>query len=153
MHPLLRAALCAGIAAGLAAGCTETIHSRGNMPDPEVVAQITPGKQTRSDVTRLLGTPSTIATFEREVWLYIGGRVKSKSFFTPEILERKIVAIEFDKSGIVSEVLNHDASKVKNIKLVERETPTKGKEMTVLQQLVGNVGRFGKLKKKSEEGY
>ena len=137
-----RALLCSAIAAGFAAGCTEVIHTRGNFPDPRIIAQIKPGKQTRGEITRLLGTPSTVAKYERETWLYIGGRVKSKAFFKPEILERKVLGIQFDKRGIVEEVRTHDASKAKAVKLVERETPTKGKELTFLQQIVGNVGRF-----------
>ena len=145
--PLLRSAarliLCAGIVSSLLAGCTETIHTRGNLPDPKVVAGIEPGKHTRRQITKMLGTPSTVATFEREIWFYIGGRVKSKSFLAPEVLERRVLTIQFDKSGVVTEVDNFDAAKIGKIELVQRETPTKGKELTLMQQLIGNVGRFG----------
>jgi len=143
LHRAAWMALYGAITLGLATGCSEVIDTRGNYPDPKVIAQIKPGKLTRSDVTRLLGTPSTVAKFERETWLYIGGRVKSVAFFRPEVLERKVLGIEFDKRGVVKEVQVHDASKTKPVDLVERETPTKGKELTFLQQLVGNVGRFG----------
>ena len=91
----------------------------------------------------MLGTPSTVATFEREIWFYIGGRVKSQSFFDPEVLERKVLTIQFDKRGVVKEVNNFDATKIEKIELVQRETSTKGKELTLLQQLIGNIGRFG----------
>lgn len=138
-----RFALCAGIVSGLLAGCAETVHTRGNLPDPTVVASIEPGKHTRAQITKLLGTPSTIATFEREIWFYIGGRVKSQSFFAPEVLERKVLTIQFDKRGVVKAVDNFDATKIEKIELVQRETPTKGKDLTLLQQLIGNVGRFG----------
>lgn len=138
-----RTVLCAGIASGLLSGCAETIHTRGNLPDPKVVAEIAPGKQTRAQITQMLGTPSTVATFEREIWFYIGGRVKSKSFFAPEVLERKVLTIQFDKRGVVKAVKDFDATQIKKIELVQRKTPTKGKELTFLQQLIGNIGRFG----------
>ncbi len=152
VHTTARMLLCSAVAAGLTAGCSETIHTRGNFPDPKVIAQIKPGKQTRGEITRLLGTPSTIARYEQETWLYIGGRVKSKSFFKPEVLERRVLGIQFDKRGIVKEVQTHDASKAKTVELVDRETPTKGKELTFLQQLVGNVGRFADREEKDTGG-
>lgn len=139
----VRAVLFAGIVFGLITGCAETIHTRGNLPDPKTVAEIEPGEHTRAEVTKLLGTPSTIATFEREIWFYIGGRVKSQSFFAPEVLERKVLTIQFDKRGVVKEINTFDATKIEKIELVQRKTPTKGKELTLLQQLIGNIGRFG----------
>jgi len=32
---------------------------------------------------------------------------------------------------------------------VNRKTPTKGKELTVIQQLIGNVGRFSSIEEES----
>lgn len=139
----IRAALVAGLAAALLAGCTETINTRGNLPDPKVVAQIRPGQHTRTDIQQLLGTPSTVATFEKEIWFYIGGRVMSKPFFDDVVLERKVLSIRFNKRGIVSKIHNLDATGIARIKFVERETPTKGKDLTILQQMLGNIGRFG----------
>lgn len=138
-----RTALWVAFAAGILTGCAETVHTRGNLPDPTVVAQIAPGKQTREQITQMLGTPSTVATFEQETWFYIGGRVKTKAFFNPEVLERKILAIRFDKSGKVAEINSIDATKIEKVELVARETPTKGRELTFLQQIIGNIGRFG----------
>ncbi len=140
---IARRALCAAALIGLLSGCEETVHLRGNTPDPTVISSIKSGIHTKADITRLLGSPSTIATFEKEIWYYIGGRVKTVSFFEPEVLERKIVTVHFDKRGIVTGLNEKDASKNIAVSLVERETPTRGKELTVLQQLIGNVGRFG----------
>jgi hypothetical protein len=44
---------------------------------------------------------------------------------------------------VVTGINEKDASKNVAVSLVDRETPTRGKELTVLQQLIGNVGRFG----------
>jgi outer membrane protein assembly factor BamE (lipoprotein component of BamABCDE complex) len=132
-----------GVAGFGAAGCEEVVDVRGNLPHPSVVSKIKPGFHKRGDVENMLGTPSAIATFKKEVWYYIGGRVKTVSFFKPEILERKVVAVRFDQRGIVTKIEAQDASNVRKIQLVERETPTKGKDLTFLQQIIGNIGRFG----------
>lgn len=137
--PLAAAVL---LAATMAA-CQSQTDMRGNLPDPGALAEIKPGVHTRADVTRLLGAPSTVATFGKETWYYIGGRVKSVAFFKPEILERHVFTVKFDKSGRVANVKKLDDAKGRKILLVKRETPTKGKDLTVLQQLLGNIGRFG----------
>ena len=83
-----------------------------------------------------------MATFKNETWYYIGGRVKTVSFFKPEFLDRKIVIVKFNSAGVVDSVESRDAPTDKEVKLVERETPTKGKELTIIKQLIGNIGRF-----------
>lgn len=127
--------------------CEEQVNVRGNLPHTEDIAKIRTGFHKKSDVENLLGTPSTVAAFQNETWYYIGGKVKTFSFFKPEFLERKVVVIKFDSNGVVKSVQTRNAPTDRDLKLVERETPTKGKELTVLQQLIGNVGRFSTTEK------
>ena len=135
-------AICAiAIMPGITA-CEDQISIRGNIPHEADVAKIRKGFHKKSDIENILGTPSAVATFEKETWYYIGGRVKTLSFFRPEVLERKIVIVKFNGSGVVETVQERDAPTDDDIKIVDRETPTKGKDLTVFQQLIGNVGRF-----------
>ena len=117
------------------------------LPDKELIAEIKPGQSRQEDVTRILGTPSTIAAFDKETWYYIGERTETVAFFKPDILEHKVLVVDFNKQGVVQEVKQVDSIKAgKDITPVARETPTKGKELTILQQLIGNVGRFNTSK-------
>ena len=138
--------LASAAAIALTTGCEEKVDVRGNVPDPKLVAELKPGVHKQRDVERKLGAPSTIATFDNEVWYYINGRVKSVSFFKPELLERKVLTIRFDKKGVIQKIQEFDATKQKEVELVERETPTKGKELTFIQQIIGNIGKFGNPK-------
>ena len=52
------------------------------------------------------------------------------------------MAIEFDEQGTVSRIDRHDLNGAREIDLVDRETPTSGNEMSVLEQFLGNIGRF-----------
>ena len=135
-------AFAAVIAVLALTGCEEHIEVRGNVPHAEDIAKIKKGFHRKSDIENMLGTPSAVATFEKETWYYIGGRVKMVSFFRPEVLARKVVIVKFNKAGLVDQVEAKDAPKDNDIKLVDRETPTKGKDLTIIQQLIGNVGRF-----------
>lgn len=139
-----RAAIAAAIlAAVVAPGCSGVIDTRGNMPLKEVVDEIKPGQQTREDISDMLGSPSTTATFgKQEVWYYIGERTETLAFFRPKIVERKVLSISFDRQGKVRGIATFDASDGKPVTLVERVTPTKGKTLGFLEQIIGNVGRF-----------
>ena len=50
---------CLGVAMGTAAlsACAPTVDIRGNVPNPDKLAQIKPGVQTREQVAGLLDTP------------------------------------------------------------------------------------------------
>jgi outer membrane protein assembly factor BamE (lipoprotein component of BamABCDE complex) len=139
--------LCAALIGLAVTGCEETVDVRGNLPHASTLKEIKPGVQKRSDIQRLLGTPSAVSTFDKEVWYYIGGRVKTVSFFKPEVLERKVVTVRFTDKGVVENIDVSDAPTEKQFELVERETPTKGRELTFLQQLIGNVGRINQNRK------
>jgi len=138
-----RAALYAIMAMFAVTACEKQVNVRGNIPHSADIAKIRKGFHKKSDVENLLGTPSAVATFEKETWYYIGGRVKTLSFFKPEFFDRKIIIVKFNGKGVVDTVEARDVPTTdEEIKLVERETPTKGRELTIIQQLIGNVGRF-----------
>ena len=124
-------------------GCSPITDTRGNLPLHEVVETIERGKQNRDQIVALLGSPSTKATFgKQDIWYYIGKKTETLAFFEPKLLERKILVIKFDDQGVVETVASIDASAGKRVELVERVTPTKGKELGILEQIIGNVGRF-----------
>ena len=126
----------------LLGACTPKIDVRGNFPDPERLAEIAPGQQSRTEVEEILGTPSTIAVFDQETWLYVSQRTETLAFFEPEVKERKVVILKFDKDGIVSKVETLSAEDGNRIEPVDRTTPTAGNEFTLIDQLFGNLGRF-----------
>ncbi len=134
--------LCAAALALAVLGCAPRMDTRGNLPDPEVLADIKPGKNSRDEVAEILGSPSSIAAFDDETWYYISKRTETLAFFEPEINDRRVVVIRFDDQGIVSDIKFLGLEDGRVVNLVERETPTAGNEVTFLQQIFGNVGRF-----------
>ena len=67
-----------------------------------------------------------------------------RGLFEPKIVDRHVVAVEFDETGVVKEVRQYDEQDGRRIDPVERVTPTAGNEMTILDQFFGNLGRFNK---------
>jgi outer membrane protein assembly factor BamE (lipoprotein component of BamABCDE complex) len=124
------------------AACGQSVNVRGNLPEPEIVSKINPGVHSREDVASLLGSPSTISTFEDNKWYYIGQKTTQFAFFAPEVLERKIIEISFDPAGMVAASKTYTLEDGQDIDPVDRITPTEGREITILQQLLGNIGKF-----------
>lgn len=144
MNSAFKPSVLALVALLSAAACTPTVDQRGNLPNPDMVQQIKPGKSTRDDVLNALGTPSTTMTYGGETWHYISARSETKAFFAPEFTERKVLSITFDQNGVVRDLSAKGLEDGQDIQSVERITPTAGKELSILEQLIGNVGRFSK---------
>ena len=138
----LRPVLLAGVLALALGACEQTVQVRGNIPDGEMISKINPGVHTRIDITSLLGSPSTVSTFQDSKWYYIGQKTTQFAFFEPEVLERKVLVISFDEAGYVADTRTYGLEDGKIIDPVERITPTEGRELSFIQQLFGNLGRF-----------
>ena len=126
----------------LLGACAPKIDVRGNLPDPERLSEIEPGEQSRAEVEEILGTPSTVAVFDQETWLYVSQKTETIAFFEPEVKERSVVILKFDKEGIVSKIETLTAENGKKILPVDRKTPTAGNEFGLIEQIFGNLGRF-----------
>jgi outer membrane protein assembly factor BamE (lipoprotein component of BamABCDE complex) len=134
--------LAIGLAGGLAA-CAPQVVQHGHNLDPVSLARITPGVTSREEVARLMGSPSALATFEDGRWYYVTQRRENRSFFQSNITEQEVVTISFDDRGIVQSVNQHGMDQAMAIQPESDITRTLGNELTVVEQLVGNIGRFG----------
>jgi len=124
--------------------CTPRLDVRGNKPDSDRLSEIVPGEVSRDEVAEILGSPSSVAIFDKETWYYISQRTETVAFLEPDITEREIVILRFDEIGILAEIETRTAEDGKDVLPVERKTPTAGNEIGFFQQMFGNLGRFNK---------
>lgn len=123
--------------------CQTTVRQHGYQPEEESVRQVQVGQTNRDQVQQLLGTPTSVAAFDENTWLYISRRTSQTAFMEPRLLEQSVIAITFNPtSGRVTNVRRLTGQDALAIQPVDRETPSPGREMTVMEQLIGNVGRF-----------
>lgn len=139
------------VASGVSA-CSSRLDSRGSLLDPERVAEIRPGEQTRQEVAEILGSPSSITTFGQDTWYYISKRTATFAFFAPKVTHRQIVVVTFNGDGKVEKIHTLGLEQGRIITPVERKTPTFGNEMTVLEQVIGNLGRFRQKAQEANTG-
>lgn len=127
-----------------ATACAPRQDFRGIAIEEEKVALIKVGQSSEAQVNALLGSPSTISTFPDwgTTYYYISSQTDTVAFLAPELIDQQVLAISFDKENRVKEMKRYGMKDGKQIAFVDRETPTRGKELTVLEQVFGNLGRF-----------
>lgn len=136
--------LCTALAAALIAlaACAPDVNVRGNAVKRENLAKIKPGTQDRGAVRELLGSPTNVATFSDETWYYISQKDHRIAFSKIRPITREVIAISFDDRGRVQNVKKYSLADAREVDPVDRVTPTPGQEFSLLQQLIGNLGRF-----------
>ena len=139
--PFLHVALATVLLGGVLA-CVPRIENRGNDIDLDKLVEIVPGKTEKSKVEKILGSPSIKSDFGEDTWMYVSGRTKTLAFFKEEMLDRKIIYISFIQTGVVDAIGTLSEKDGRKVELVNRQTPTAGQRITLIQQLLGNIGRF-----------
>lgn len=134
---LSNAAIAIMIASAGLTGCqTGTVLNGGYVVDEQSL-NLVPEGSSREQVLLSLGTPSTTATFDGEVFYYISQRrERSVAFQKLKVVDQSVLAIYFDKDGVVTRRANYTLKDGKPFDTITRVTPTGGKDLTFLQQLL-----------------
>ena len=139
----LRGYIAFGLMAGLlGAGCAPIQNVRGYVIDDARIAGIESGVDDKNSVLDVLGSPSNVSTFGADTWYYVTRKTERLAFFEEKVLDQRVVAIEFDESGVVAGIERYEAEDARPVAMNERVTPTRGKQLSLMQQLFGNLGRF-----------
>ena len=130
----------AAMLGGAVAGCAPVIKNHGYVPDDELLAEITVGQDTRGSVQRKIGRPTSTGVFNDAGWYFVASKVKHYTYHAPEVIDRRIVAVQFADNDVVSAVNIYGVEDGRIIDLQTRTTPTHGRRLTILQQILGNLG-------------
>ena len=124
-------------------GCSPSVEQRGNLPTQDKMAEIHAGSTTRDEVSKLLGTPSSVSVFNNDKsWYYISRRTAQTAFFNPDVLDQQVYIVSFDDQGVVKAVDHKALEDGKEISPVARATPAPGRELSFLEQVIANLGKF-----------
>ncbi len=135
-------AIALALAVTATAGCRATRDFHGYVPDQALPTDVEPTIDTRSTVLARLGSPSTTSAFDDSLWVYMSSTREKKAFYYPKVVSREIVAIQFDENDVVSDVLTYDLTDGQVIAYNSRVTPTRGRELSILEQLFGSIGNI-----------
>ena len=122
--------------------CNPTLRSHGYRYPQGEVPELSVGEDTQASVLAALGSPSTRGTFEQETWYYVSATREYLAYLRPDTRDRRIMAIRFDETGTVASIDEYGLEDGSVVALVDRETPTRGRELSLLEQVLGTVGRL-----------
>ena len=138
-----RVALAAVVIPAVMLGaCTPITTYSGFQPVDNDPSDIKAGTDTKSTVMSKLGSPSATSTFDNNTWFYVFEISDRVSFYKPRTVKRDVTEISFNKDD--EKVLGVNVYTLKDGKVIAyngRETPTRGRELSILEQLLGNAGR------------
>ena len=140
MAKLLKLSLVSVLTLSVTA-CAAVVDRRGFLPETEDQLTITPGEDTKASVLARLGNPSQQGVFDTQVWYYIAAVEERQAFYLPRTVSRQITAVHFDELDNVEDVRLYGLEDGRVIAYDDRRTPTRGREVTFLEQLFGSVGR------------
>ena len=145
---MLRKAATAALLVSLlgASACTPVNSFQGFQAVDHAPGDVKVGEDTRSTVLARLGSPTAVSTFDADTWYYMSQVISHTAFYHPRVNKRDVVAISFRKSD--DQVVAVNSFSLKDGRVIAyngRETPTRGREMSVLEQLLGSISAAGAL--------
>jgi outer membrane protein assembly factor BamE (lipoprotein component of BamABCDE complex) len=130
-----RAAAVVALLCVALAGCTGEQFQKGYILPPNALEQIPIGAS-QDQVLIVMGTPSTVATLNGEVFYYISQRSERKvAFMNQQVVDQRVIAIYFDKNRQVQRLANYGLQDGKIFDFISRTTPTSGQELSYLTPL------------------
>ena len=137
----LKLVLAAAIGSTLVAGCSPITQVQGYQVIDEQPATAKVGEDTITTVRTRFGTPTIVSTFEPNTWYYVNQVNDTFGFYRPHVRNRQVVEINFDKTTQkVAKVNTYTEKDGRVIAFNGRETPTRGRELSVIEQILGTIG-------------
>jgi outer membrane protein assembly factor BamE (lipoprotein component of BamABCDE complex) len=133
------------------AGCGAEITRHGHVFMDVDVNQVQPG-MSKEQVAQFLGSPDTTSTVGGDAYYYISTTQKSYAFFKPWEIDRKVVAVYFSGEGSVQQVAQYGMKDGIVVRYAKDETPARGKDLTVLEQIFGNISQRKMFKDQRQGG-
>lgn len=125
---------------GLAGCTTGEVFTQGYVVD-QTALELTPVGSSREQVLLSLGTPSTTATFDNEVFYYVSQkRTRGAMFMKQKLVDRSVLAVYFDEEGTVTQIANYTLQDGRVFDMISRTTPTGGVDKSFLAQVMAGAG-------------
>ena len=137
----LRGAATSLVMSGLLA-CVPVVDNRGYVFDESLLPQLVVGTTSEADIITIMGSPSTVSTLNGGAYYYISSRFITEAYRAPRETERRVLAIFLDEDKKIRDLGFYTLEDGNIVTIVARTTETQGRELTFLQQIFGNLGRF-----------
>jgi len=121
--------------------CAPTTIKHGHHFRASDLNQVQEG-MTKDQVRQILGTPDTTSPINGgEGYYYISSVEKQTSFFKPHEVDRKVVAVYFNKLDSVDKISHYGLKDGKVFDFISRKTGTHARDEGILKALFRNLGQ------------
>ena len=128
----MRAVAAIALLCAVLGGCiTGEQFQKGYILPPGALEQIPIGAS-QDQVLIVMGTPSTVATLNGEVFYYISQRTEQTAFMPNKVVDQRVVAVYFDKGRRVERLADYGLQDGKLFDYVSRTTATGGQDLSYL---------------------
>ncbi|QKP78799.1 outer membrane protein assembly factor BamE [Methyloligella sp. GL2] len=138
-----------GLAAVPLSGCGGQIDHHGHVFTDVDTSLVRPG-MTKEDVKLTLGSPDTMGTIGGDTYYYISSTKKTVAFLKPKEIDRQVMAVYFNSASRVQRVAHYGLKDGIVVDYARDESPARGKDMSLVEELFGNVGQRSMFKKSHE---
>ena len=125
------------------------VHN-GNMPSNDKIAELKVG-QTKEEVQYILGSPSSVSSFDGNMWLYISSTTKKIAFLEPKLIDRNVLAIYFDQNDEVSRISKLTEKDGQQISIDSDQTLSGGHDIGFFKKYFGGVGTYSPIAPSKEQ--
>ncbi|MEQ9115823.1 MAG: outer membrane protein assembly factor BamE [Rickettsiales bacterium] len=128
-------------------GCTIKVANHGYVFEKTSLEKLKENKTTKAEVLEIMGTPSVISSFDKNIWYYIHTQTKQISMLKPKNINENILQISF-KKNVINSLNIYEDDKIKSLNFEKEESPIRGDDTGVLKDFMQNLGRFNKSRVK-----
>lgn len=126
----------------LVVACGPVYQNHGYIPSEDDLERIEVGVDTRDSVAAVVGRPSALALLNDEGWYYVQSRWRKFGPAPRREVDRQVVAITFDDRGVVENIGRYTLEDGRVVALSRRVTDTNIKGVTLISQMLTNLGVF-----------
>lgn len=124
------------------AACATIVDRHGYAPTDAQLEAIVVGVDNKQSVADSVGQPSVAGILSTSGWYYVESSFETFGPFDKREVDRQVVAISFDRNGVVSNIERFGMEQGNVVVLSRRVTDSNIQGVSFLRQLLGNVGNF-----------
>ena len=128
----------------LLTACGLESYPGGDLPTTARLSSIKTG-DTKEKVLRVLGTPANSSSdlSQGESFLIYAQNLKtSRAFLDPKEVKRDVYVYYFNNNGVLTDIEHKTLGDAQTISYDSSETTVAGRDLSILDQIVQNFGRY-----------
>jgi len=126
----------------LTTACARLENGHGYVPEPSSLQSIVVGRDTKTIVNLTIGQPGTRGIVDDLGWYYVRSDYERFLWRAPVEVDRQVVAITFDETGVVRNVERFGLEEGQVVVLSRRVTDSNTQGIGLLTQVFGNIGQL-----------